>query len=79
LTPEIRIYQERLQAAMDDLVVDLAQANGATDTVELDQTRVGRLSRMDAIQQQAVVRNTQDGGDPQSPTGELHRGRRAQN
>jgi len=32
---------------------------GATDTVELDQARVGRLSRMDALQAQAMSVATQ--------------------
>ena len=40
-------YQEQLQKA--------AEANeDAADTVELDQTRQGRLSRMDALQGQAM-------------------------
>jgi len=37
----------------------LAQQEGdATDVVELDQTRQGRLSRMDAMQQQAMAAET---------------------
>ena len=31
-----------------------ASSSEATDTVELDQSRVGRLSRMDALQEQAM-------------------------
>lgn len=35
-----------------------ATGNAATETVELDQTRLGRLSRMDALQGQAMSRET---------------------
>ena len=35
-----------------------AAAEGAADTVELDQSRVGRLSRMDALQAQQMARET---------------------
>ena len=45
----------RLEALRDDLTeVDRASAS-ARETVELDQTRVGRLSRMDAMQAQAMA------------------------
>lgn len=42
-----------LMSKLDD---DLALAKGSAGTVELDQTAVGRLSRMDALQQQAMAR-----------------------
>jgi DnaK suppressor protein len=48
-------YQTRLRAELDELIMAIARDDGATDTVELDQTRVGRLSRMDALQQQAMA------------------------
>lgn len=51
-------YQTRLQAELDELIMATARADGATATVELDQTRVGRLSRMDAMQQQAMAQGT---------------------
>lgn len=39
---------------------ELAEASrGSRDTVELDQTRVGRLSRMDALQGQAMAIETE--------------------
>ena len=37
------------------LLESLAATPDAADTVELDQTRQGRLSRMDAMQQQAMA------------------------
>ncbi len=40
-------------------LVELAdEAEGARQPVELDQTRVGRLSRMDALQGQAMAQET---------------------
>ena len=43
------------QAALRALAKDSA---GASETVELDQQRVGRLSRMDAMQLQAMAQAT---------------------
>jgi DnaK suppressor protein len=37
----------------------IASSGSASKTVELDQTRQGRLSRMDAMQQQAMAQETQ--------------------
>ncbi len=42
-----------LQAELRDLLEDSESAAG---TVQLDQSKVGRLSRMDALQQQAMAR-----------------------
>ncbi len=48
---DYRIKLENLQRSLQDV-----QSSGeqAAKTVELDQTRVGRLSRMDAMQAQAI-------------------------
>jgi DnaK suppressor protein len=48
----------RLEAARADLHSLLADETGMTDTVELDQAVVGRLSRIDAIQQQKMAEAT---------------------
>lgn len=48
--------RERLAVLMAQLEVDLALARESARTVELDQSSVGRLSRMDALQQQAMAR-----------------------
>ena len=48
--------RERLAALLAKLEGDLALARDGARTVELDQTAVGRLSRMDALQQQAMAR-----------------------
>jgi len=52
---QLEHFRKRLlaQRAALDAVADSSRAAG--ETVELDQTRQGRLSRMDALQQQAVA------------------------
>ncbi len=51
---QIRQFRKMLleqQQAIDELSLDAASG---TDTVELDQTRMGRLTRMDALQNQQM-------------------------
>ncbi|TVT59642.1 MAG: TraR/DksA family transcriptional regulator [Sedimenticola thiotaurini] len=52
-------YLHRLIARRDELKSVSATADAAAETVELDQTRVGRLSRMDAMQLQAMSQENQ--------------------
>lgn len=47
--------RERLAVLMAQAEGDLALAQESAGTVELDQSSVGRLSRMDAMQQQAMA------------------------
>lgn len=47
--------QERLEKKRKELETLSAISKEARDTVELDQQAVGRLSRMDAMQQQAMA------------------------
>lgn len=57
LTPEeLNHFSARLEAALDEVrrALELAAANDM-GTVILDQSGVGRLSRMDALQQQAMA------------------------
>jgi DnaK suppressor protein len=57
LTPEdLAYFRKRLESALEGVqhALDLAAAND-TGTVILDQSSVGRLSRMDALQQQAMA------------------------
>ncbi|MCH9669888.1 MAG: TraR/DksA C4-type zinc finger protein [Gammaproteobacteria bacterium] len=50
----------RLLEARRDALEELSKLNpDAARTVELDQTRVGRLSRMDALQGQAMAKATE--------------------
>lgn len=48
----------KLDALERELVEALAASAEAAATVQLDQSKVGRLSRMDAMQQQAMVKAT---------------------
>ena len=48
-------YQSLLEQKRNDLLARKDNQREAADTVELDQSRVGRLSRMDALQQQAMA------------------------
>jgi len=50
---------EGLAARRAELTAVDAESAGARATVELDQTRVGRLSRMDALQGQAMAQAQQ--------------------
>lgn len=56
--PDLAHFKAKLLSARDELRELLESRRDATATVELDQSRVGRLSRMDALQQQAMARNT---------------------
>ncbi|MEX0450019.1 TraR/DksA family transcriptional regulator [Spiribacter sp. 221] len=58
--PDIPHFRQRLQQMRSEIEA-LEQARDASRaTVELDQTRVGRLSRMDALQQQAMAEATNE-------------------
>ena len=52
------IYRELLLALKQTLLRAHETGDLAEQTVELDQTRVGRLSRMDAMQAQAMSKET---------------------
>lgn len=51
-------YKKRLEVLRNDLLQIEESSREAASTVELDQTRVGRLSRMDALQGQAMSKAT---------------------
>jgi DnaK suppressor protein len=58
--PEARHeIEQRLRALIEELEGALRAGAAGTRTVELDQAAVGRLSRMDALQQQAVAQASQ--------------------
>lgn len=50
---QVHILTAKLQALQQELRDGAEQRRASAAIVELDQTRVGRLSRMDALQQQA--------------------------
>lgn len=48
-------FRERIKSELMQLEEDVRQAESSAATVVLDQSSVGRLSRMDAMQQQAMA------------------------
>jgi DnaK suppressor protein len=52
---DVNLFAQRLSARRAELLEELAQTRDSRSTVELDQTTVGRLSRMHAIQEQATA------------------------
>lgn len=53
------VFREKLLTLRNELNQTDSSSREAGDTVELDQTRMGRLSRMDALQAQAMSQETQ--------------------
>ena len=49
------LFKEKLVAMRDELLASRARTGDDRKPVELDQQAVGRLSRMDALQQQAMA------------------------
>lgn len=47
-------FQKLVRLRLEELLLSVQQGSTSADTVELDQTRVGRLSRMDALQMQQM-------------------------
>ena len=56
---QIAAFRERLMAALEALDAEDELGKDGQKTVVLDQQSVGRLSRMDALQQQAMAKATQ--------------------
>ncbi|MEM7540006.1 MAG: TraR/DksA C4-type zinc finger protein [Pseudomonadota bacterium] len=56
---DTKYFKQKLLDRREELVAVAEQSAAAAATVELDQTRVGRLSRMDALQGQAMAKATQ--------------------
>lgn len=57
---DLDAFRRRLEADLAKLEQTLTQVNESARTVALDQSSVGRLSRMDAMQQQAMARGMQE-------------------
>ena len=52
-------YRDLIKRQLADLALQEKAVADSTATVELDQSRVGRLSRMDALQTQAIQKDSQ--------------------
>jgi len=55
-TPDLNSMRQKLIALRDELEAVAETAEQGAAVVELDQTKVGRLSRMDAMQAQAMAK-----------------------
>ena len=53
---DLDLYRQKLEEMRDEISARQEGNREAAGTVELDQARIGRLSRMDALQQQAMAR-----------------------
>lgn len=51
-----RHIHERIAAELQDVCAAIAQSEHSAATVELDQSSIGRVSRMNAMQQQALAK-----------------------
>ena len=56
---DLKAFKKRLEARRDELRHLAESSEESRRPVELDQTRVGRLSRMDALQDQAMQLETE--------------------
>lgn len=52
---DLEAFRQRLKTEREGLLVQSASAAGAREAPQLDQQSVGRLSRQDALQQQAMA------------------------
>ena len=52
-------YKELIEQQLEELIAEDVLGHSAQKTVELDQQSVGRLSRMDALQSQAMAQAQQ--------------------
>jgi DnaK suppressor protein len=57
-TKEIEAFRNKLLENRSVLMTVVESENESSKTVELDQSKVGRLSRMDALQGQAMTQET---------------------
>jgi DnaK suppressor protein len=57
---EIDALRSELEAALSKLEKSMRVSDEAVKPVELDQTAVGRLSRMDSLQSQSMAKNLQE-------------------
>ena len=59
MEPKFTKYKRLIELQLEELTADNARGQSAQKTVELDQQSVGRLSRMDALQSQAMAQAQQ--------------------
>lgn len=52
--PDLKYFKKCLEDRLKDIIADQEYQKQEVAPVELDQARIGRLSRLDALQQQAM-------------------------
>jgi DnaK suppressor protein len=55
MTIELSVFRTRLEAELSGTIEAIRQSSQSAGVVELDQSGVGRVSRNDALQQQALA------------------------
>ncbi len=60
---DVNHFKRKLMAARDAILATQEARDASAATVELDQSSVGRLSRMDAMQQQAMAQSNRQRAD----------------
>jgi len=60
---DLKYFKSRLEERRETILAGRSMRKEGSRTVELDQSRVGRLSRMDALQQQAMAKATDERAD----------------
>jgi len=56
---DVEYFREKLITLRDEIIKIEGTGDEAAQTVELDQTKIGRVSRMDALQSQAMAKESQ--------------------
>ena len=59
MEPKFTKYKKLIELQLEELTADNALGQSAQKTVELDQQSIGRLSRMEALQSQALAQAQQ--------------------
>lgn len=62
-TPDISYFRKRLLEMHTALQAALAEPDGSQGPIEIDQCSVGRLARMDAIQERSMAADTRLRGE----------------
>ncbi len=60
---DLKYFKNQLEERKETILAGRSIRKESSSTVELDQSRVGRLSRMDALQQQAMAKATDERAD----------------
>lgn len=60
MSADTTLFRIRLETELKDIVEAMRRAGQSASPVELDQSSVGRVSRIDALQQQALAKGLLD-------------------